>query len=323
MKIFLGIDFGTSGVRLIAINENEEIVASSQKSIEYPKIQGLSSIQDPNIWWKTFLFGLNEIKNIVNLNNIEKISVDGTSGTVLICDLNDKPLTEALMYNDASSLEESKYISKISYNDPLFSSPNNALARALNLINKYKLKSNFKIFHQADWIIGNLLGNFEHSDNNNCLKLGYDSQKKKWHEWIYDMPVKKNVFPKVNIPGQDLGNISLDLVNEFGINSNCRIVAGTTDGVASFLATGASKIGDCVTSIGSTMVIKSISSKPIFNKEFGIYSHRLGNIWLPGGASNVGGQILKSLFKDKIDYFSEKINTEKITGYNYYPLLKP
>ena len=70
------------------------------------------------------------------------------------------------------------------------------------------------------------------------------------------------------------------------------------------------------------MVIKSIIENPLFNSEYGIYSHKIGNLWLAGGASNVGGQILINLFKNEIELLSKKINTDKLTGYRYYPLIK-
>ena len=43
---------------------------------------------------------------------------------------------------------------------------------------------------------------------------------------------------------------------------------------------------------------------------------------MAGGASNVGGNILKNLFKDKIDFFSTQLNTSTLTGLKYYPLVK-
>ena len=227
------------------------------------------------------------------------------------------------MYNDASCVKESKIIEKISNNNPLFSSPNNALARSLFLLNDNKLNSNIKILHQADWIIGKLLGEYEYSDNNNSLKLGYDSENNKWYDWIDKLPYNKKIFPEIKNPGNELGNLSQTLVDDFGFNKQCIVSAGTTDGIASFLSTGASKIGQSVTAIGTTMVIKSITKKPLFNSEFGIYSHKIGNLWLAGGASNVGGQILIHYFKNEIEILSKKINTEKLTGYKYYPLLKP
>jgi sugar (pentulose or hexulose) kinase len=63
---------------------------------------------------------------------------------------------------------------------------------------------------------------------------------------------------------------------------------GTTDSIAAFLASGANKAGQAVTSLGSTLAIKLISKVPVDDSEKGIYSHRLDDTWLVGGASNVG-----------------------------------
>ena len=107
-----------------------------------------------------------------------------------------------------------------------------------------------------------MLGEFNYSDNNNSLKLGYDSENNKWYEWIDRLPFKRDVFPTIKNPGHELGNLSKELVNQFGFYNKCIITAGTTDGIASFLSTGASKIGESVTAIGTTMVIKSIIENP-------------------------------------------------------------
>ena len=323
MDYYLGIDFGTSGVRLIIINNERKIIKTIKTSIESPKQEQNQIYQDPNIWWSKLLKSFNDLKkDNFNFSQIKKICVDGTSGTILISDLNGNPLTKALMYNDASCLQQSDIIKNISNNNPLFSSPNNALARSLFLFEGNKFNSKIKLLHQADWIIGKLLGEYKYSDNNNSLKLGYDSKNNKWFDWIDELPFNRDVFPIIKDPGDELGNLSQKLVNDFGFDKKCKVSAGTTDGIASFLSTGASKIGESVTSLGTTMVIKSITKKPLFNSDYGIYSHKIGNLWLAGGASNVGGQILINLFKDDIESLSKNINTEKLTGYKYYPLLK-
>jgi sugar (pentulose or hexulose) kinase len=55
----------------------------------------------------------------------------------------------------------------------------------------------------------------------------------------------------------------------------------------------------------------------------GIYSHRYGDLWLAGGASNTGGQVLKKFFTEtRLEELSQKIDPSKSSGLNYYPLLK-
>ena len=110
------------------------------------------------------------------------------------------------MYNDASCVE-SKIMKKFLIIIHYFLA-NNALARSLFLLNDNKLNSNIKILHQADWIIGKLLGEYEYSDNNNSLKLGYDSENNKWYDWIDKLPYNKKIFPEIKNPGNELEFIS-------------------------------------------------------------------------------------------------------------------
>lgn len=54
-----------------------------------------------------------------------------------------------------------------------------------------------------------------------------------------------------------------------------------------------------VTSLGSTLAIKLLSTTRIDDARFGLYSHRLGTTWLVGGASNSGGAVLRQHFSDE------------------------
>jgi len=90
------------------------------------------------------------------------------------------------------------------------------------------------------------------------------------------------------------------------------------------LTTGATQTGTGVTSLGSTLVIKVLSNQPVFDASHGIYSHRLGNHWLAGGASNTGGAILKQLFTHcDIHRYSRLLAPDHPTDLDYYPLPAP
>ena len=68
-------------------------------------------------------------------------------------------------------------------------------------------------------------------------------------------------------------------------------------------------------------MIKLFSEQPLFVAEYGIYSHRLNNRWLVGGASNSGGCVLRQHFsQSQLDTMTPQLNPDKPTGLNYYPL---
>jgi sugar (pentulose or hexulose) kinase len=100
------------------------------------------------------------------------------------------------------------------------------------------------------------------------------------------------------------------------------VVTGTTDSNAACLASSANKIGDAVTSLGSTLVLKILSDQPVFDSRYGIYSHRLGDRWLVGGASNSGGAVLRHYFKpSEITDLTNTMQIDQPTGLEYYPLI--
>jgi D-ribulokinase len=319
MSLFLGIDFGTSGVRTSVINLNKEEIINFSVPIEKPIVKDSLVYQDPSLWWNSLIKNLQFLSTKIDLKKIKRLSIDGTSGTVLICDDKGNPFDHALMYNDASSVEEAKLVEEVSSGHPIVSSPTNALVRALSLIKKNSAQS-YKILHQADWVAAKIIEEFKFSDENNALKLGYDCQERIWPNWFNELPLNENSLPEILIPGQVIGALKNQELLNLGFSPNLEVVAGTTDSIAAFLATGASQIGEAVTSIGTTLVVKAISAKPIFNREYGIYSHRLGDRWLTGGASNVGGKIIQELFGNKIEDLSKSLNPDKLLNLNYYPL---
>ena len=145
-----------------------------------------------------------------------------------------------------------------------------------------------RVLHQADWISWHLSGQMV-TDANNALKTGYDPVAARWPDWLATAGVDMALLPPVLEPGDSIGPVTVQAAADFGLPKDCLVVAGTTDGCASLLATGASLPGDGVSALGTTLTVKLLSDRPIFAPEYGIYSHRILGQWLAGGASNSGG----------------------------------
>ncbi|MES9981573.1 MAG: FGGY-family carbohydrate kinase, partial [Candidatus Thiodiazotropha sp. 6PLUC5] len=121
-----------------------------------------------------------------------------------------------------------------------------------------------------------------------------------------------------------VGKLSKHVADVTGLMPGIPIVTGTTDSNAACLASGATAIGDAVTSLGSTLVLKILSDHPVFDSQYGIYSHRLGDRWLVGGASNSGGAVLRHHFNDQeMARLSPELKPDQSTGLDYYPLNSP
>ena len=319
--LFIGIDLGTTGCRTIAVDDSGKLHGEMSAPIPTPPHKDDEVAQDPTVWWKAVTGCLQNLLKEIDPQRVQAIAVDGTSGTLLLCDTKGNPVTPAIMYNDRRALEQAKQIASLASKDSGAQGASSSLAKLLWLHERKLDKRAQFALHQADWISGKLTGKFGHSDYNNCLKLGFDAEKMAWPKWLNKLGFNIALLPEVHASGETLGTISAEIAKSFGLDADVQVLAGTTDGVAAFLAAGASEPGHAVTALGTTLVLKLLSQKPVFSLEHGVYSHRLGKYWLAGGASNSGGAVLLQYFKiEQMREMTPLLDPDNFTGLDYYPL---
>jgi sugar (pentulose or hexulose) kinase len=345
-KLSLGIDFGTSGIRAMVLNQHRDISAYAQIALPESQTVSLSDqavtgySQEPSHWWRQFKTLLALLDNQLKEKNLElsaitDLAIDGTSGTVLLCDQDGQPCSQALMYNDQRAAEIADKIARAA---PLETAATGATSGLAKLIWLFQQNQQPEKIHyaanQADWILGMLLGHFGISDHNNTLKMGYDAIRHCWPDWLMDFleqeKIPAHILPEVFKPGEIVGKISSPMAQALGFQANLNLCAGTTDSTAAIIASGASKIAQGITSLGSSLVMKVIANKPVFNREYGIYSQPFGSYWLVGGSSNSGGAVLKYWFcPGDISDYTEQLNKRisqgqfSLLNLSYYPLLSP
>ncbi|MCK5480275.1 MAG: FGGY-family carbohydrate kinase [Gammaproteobacteria bacterium] len=321
MTLSLGIDIGTSACRGCVIDAEARILAETRVSLPAPERKGPAIEQDPECWWQALTETLDELTGRVPMASIEAISIDGTSATLLCCDATGIPVSPALMYNDARAISEAEQLAHITPGDSAAHGASASLAKLLWLVQSPAGKQARYALHQADWLLGRLCGRYGISDENNALKLGYDIIRRRWPDWLAQLDIPRSLFPEVVPAGQAIGRLSDEWCQRWGFSAGTRVISGTTDSTASFMAAGAGA-GEAVTSLGSTLVLKVLSEQPVFSPVNGIYSHRLGNHWLTGGASNSGGAVLQSYFSvDEIRRLTTLLQPDRPTGLDYYPLV--
>jgi D-ribulokinase len=319
MTYSLGIDFGTSGARAIAIDASGTV--QTETSIAF---SNADDTRNPTVWqtvlWELFA----QIPATVKAR-ILAIAIDGTSSTVLLCDAQGEPIVAPLMYNDSC---DSKYLEQLKAIAPV---GHCVLSSSSSLVKLRSWQAETSIFskaayflHQADWLGFLLHGQLGISDYHNSLKLGYEPAQELYPEWFAEFPNLQPLLPKVIEPGSAIAKMLPEVANRLGLPPACQIFAGTTDSIAAFLASGAQEPGEAVTSLGSSLAVKLLSQHRVDQAQYGIYSHRLGNLWLVGGASNTGAAVLSHFFTpEELVQYSQQIDPQSPSELDYYPLLKP
>jgi D-ribulokinase len=318
-QCWLGIDFGTSGARAIAITRDGTYVY--EQSLAFGTEQDARS---PQVW-QTLLFQLlGEMPQVLR-SQVVAIAINGTSSTVLLCDGEGLPLLPPMMYGDGGDRQWVERLAGIAPEGHCVRSASSSLVKLLTFQMQPQFQKAQCFLHQADWLAFLLHGQLGISDYHNSLKLGYDPAIEAYPEW-FEHPILsplKPYLPRVVPPGAVIGAVSATIAAQLGLPLDCTICAGTTDSIAAFLASSASQPGEAVTSLGSTLVLKLLSRQRADRSEYGIYSHRLGNLWLVGGASNTGGKVLAHFFSEEaLAALSRRINPQIPSPLDYYPLLK-
>ncbi len=311
----IGIDIGTSGVRSAVMNQHYQLIDASAQCT-FAELD--ANRRSPSSWWQAVSMTLQATLERVSPAQVVALCIDGTSGTVLPIDAHGVPLATPMMYNDAVTDQRVlRAIAQVMPETSAAGGSTSGLAKALMFAETHPSH----IVHQADWIVGRLTDKHGASDANNALKTGYDAVAGHWPEWIEHTGLNTHLLPEVHVPGTPITRISASVSNEFNLDPSVQVIAGTTDGCASFLATGADKVGDAVTALGSTLTLKMLSDKPVYAPAYGVYSHLVGHQWLVGGASNSGGKVLEQFFdQPALATLSAQIDTRVPLKLNYYPL---
>lgn len=307
--MFLGLDFGTSGARASLIDH---------AGLE----QFQTGVSFSDNTWQEWQQALRELTAAIPPDlrqRIAAIALCGTSGTSLLCDESGRPVLPAILYNDARAAKQAERIPSTS----AAANASSSLAKLLWLLDRPEACDGRYFLHQADWIAFQLHGTPGLSDYHNSLKLGYDAEKLAYPDWMHQADYAA-LLPQVLEPGTVFGTVTPLAASLFDLPQDCVVRAGTTDSIAAFFASGASLPGQAVTSLGSTLVLKLLSCVRVESYEHGVYSHRCGNMWLAGGASNCGGTVLERLFgRERLEALSAQLKPDQLTGLDYYPLPAP
>ncbi len=297
-----------------------DLEGTIQTEARYPL--KISETFDLGACWKEALFSLIEQIPRVLRPEIQAIAINGTSATVMLCNAVGEPVDTPLLYNDARGAVVIDHISCIAPKNHTVISATSSLAKLL-WMSQLPSSAQAKYFmHQADWLAFLLHGQLGISDYHNALKLGYDVEQLRYPDWLEKLQIQIHL-PKVITPGTPIAELSPEIAVNFGFSRHCLVCAGTTDSIAAFIASGAKLPGEAVTSLGSTLVVKLLSQTRVEDARYGIYSHRLGDLWLVGGASNTGGAVLRQFFSDAdLERLSAEIDASKVSNLDYYPLLK-
>ena len=317
----LGVDLGTSGLRLAVVN------AAGQPQLElsahYP-----APFDDPCGWRDGLRTLCRELPADLRAA-VVGMAIDGTSGTLLLCrpdgGLGEGSLARALPYHQACPdwAEAAAALVGAAGAQTPAASAGGSLARALRLLDQARQcpeAGPWWLRHQADWLMGWLLGDWRWGEEGNNLRLGWDQRQGAWMGGVAEQSWS-GALPQICRSGEALGRLAPAAAAALGLPLECTVVAGTTDASAAALAADLQP-GEGVAVLGTTLVLKQFCDQALQGP--GLSCQRVAGRWLVGGASNAGAGVLRQFFSDaQLMELSRQIDPRRSSGLQLRPLPRP
>lgn len=295
---WLGIDLGTQSVRAVLVDDEGAILGSASAPLESSRPAEGRHEQDPEHWWAAVVDACRVALAEAGPVEVGGLACCATSGTILLTehagDDPVRPLTPALMYDDARAKEQSERVRGASVSAwreaGLHPQRTWALPKALWLLEHEDPPRHARLTHQADLVNSRFLGRSAATDTSHALKSGADPARGTWPiDDLQRLGLPPEVLPRLVWPGATLGEVSSRAAHATGVPEGTPVVAGMTDGCAAQIAAGVLNVGRWQFSVGTTLVLKGASTTVLRDPTGALYSHRAPDgSWWPGGASSAG-----------------------------------
>lgn len=291
--LFIGIDLGTSAVKLLLMDENGRIEKTVSK--DYPLCfphPGWSE-QDPEDWFSRSLEGLEELLSDCDRDRVMGIGFGGQMHGLVALDRDDNVIRPAILWNDGRTGRQTDYLNNVIGRDRLSKCTANIAFAGFTAPKILWMKENepehfsriCKIMLPKDYLAYRLCGTFctDYSDASGTLLL--DVEHRCWsREMLRICGISEQQLPRLFESFETVGCLKPDIAAKLGISENVRVVAGAGDNAAAAVGTATAGDGACNISLGTsgTLFISSRSFGVDKNNALHSFAHADGSYHLMG-----------------------------------------
>ena len=331
IMLYIGIDLGTSAVKLLLMEENGSIrnIVSKEYPLEFPQ-PGWSQ-QNPEDWRKAIEEGIPELLQGQDASEVAGIGCGGQMHGLVVLDEQDNVIRPAILWNDGRTAEQVEYLNNVIGREKLSALTANIAFAGFTAPKLLWMMENepdnfakiAKIMLPKDYVNYILTGVHacDYSDASGMLLL--DVQHKCWSEEMLAIcGVKESQMPKLFESYDCIGTVMPEMAEKLGIPASVKVAAGAGDNAAAAIGTGIVGEGGCNISLGTsgTVFISSRKFGVDPNNALHAFAHADGGWHLMGcmlSAASCNKWLMDEIFKTS-DYAAEQVPiTEDKLGENH------
>ena len=328
MNTYIGIDLGTSSVKLLLVGEDGKIISTHTERypISYP--QSGWSEQNPEDWLDAIKRGVDNLLDGHNHSSVKGISFGGQMHGLVVLDKNDVVIRPCILWNDGRTEKQTEYLNTVIGKEKLSALTANIAFAGFTAPKILWIKENepenfakiSKIMLPKDYIAYMLTGKhcIDLSDASGMLLL--DVKNKKWSEEMCNIcSVKKEWLPTLYESYEKVGELKKEFAELWEIPGTVIVAAGAGDNAAAAIGTGIVGNGGCNISLGTSGTVFISQDKFSVDSKNALHSfcHANGKYHLMGcilSAASCNEWWMNVL--DTNDYRKEQENLDSLLGKN-------
>ena len=290
---FIGVDLGTSAVKLLLMDEKGKIgkIVSKEYPLYFPH-PGWSE-QKPEDWFAQSMAGIKELVSECDKSQVKGISFGGQMHGLVALDEKDEVIRPAILWNDGRTGKQTDYLNDVIGKEKLSKYTANIAFAGFTAPKILWMKENepenfariCKIMLPKDYLAYRLSGTFctEYSDASGMLLL--DVEHKCWSREMMEIcGVTEEQLPKLYESWEPVGCLKPEIAEELGLPADVKVIAGAGDNAAAAVGTATVGDGGCNISLGTsgTLFISSREFGVDENNALHSFAHADGNYHLMG-----------------------------------------
>lgn len=285
--MYIGIDLGTSGLKVILKDEGNKILDSNSYPLQVSRPNPLWSEQNPEDWWTGLTHCLKELSERNNLSKVKAIGVTGQMHGAVLVDAQGEVIRPAILWNDGRSHKECEELERIvpdareitgNLMMPGFTAPKllwvkNHEPEHFNRIHKVLLPK--------DYLRYRLTGDYATDCSDSAGTLWLNVAKRRWSPRILSACGLTEEHMPTLFEGTEISGQLTDDVGRQWQLGQVPVVAGAGDCAAGAIGVGITKPGQAMISLGTSGVFFVASDAYHAKAETAVHSfcHALPGAW--------------------------------------------
>jgi len=331
MKYILAVDLGTTAIKVILLQIDGQVIASSTQEYQLLTPTELAVELNVETYWQAFKQGVVEVltKSNIDPNKIHSLGISAQGETLILVDKDGNPLTNAVVWLDNRAQEEAKELAQFFTNEVTYQ-----ITGQVEIVPTWPAskilwfkKNRAEIFNRVskfllieDYFIYRLTGRYLCEGSLICSTVYWDIIKKVWWKEMLDyLGIKEYQLPKICESGEVAGPILPFTAKELGLSSHTIVATGALDQACGAIGVGNIAPGIVSENTGAALAICATVDRPIFDKErrMPCHYHGMPNTYMVH-TFTTGGMVLR-WYRDK--FCSSEINLASLLQVNSYKIL--